>query len=460
MPPSASVGVTQVPTSACYAAWVSAGEARQASSGPCPSRHLHTASNCVHAAYRAGDRIVGTTGGRGVVSSSAELRIGDFYESSGNSVPLEVWTFFTQDDLVEVTEPLDPNMWAVVPGHEDEPVHQYLLRTSCAEARRRANARGIDLDLCRKLYQRFRPTARWDDGSGEHGDFVVWEPSFEEFLEVLRRPSSRIPGHQWQHVRDQYCDEKPPRWWDAWWELLGEPEYEDAAFLLYLRCVVEVVADEAPVVLDITDLVSGGYIDEASLPHLCEDALDSLRTQIELDYLIFGYALRDDPQLDEKLRLRIEGATEDQLRDGLLIPLLARLGFERIRANHFHGPGEQGKDVLPFSHATPLGTVEYYALQAKGVPIHGTAARPGNAAEITSQAAAALADSFVDDLDNERKRLDKFVVVTNKHITADARRTLDGYREQNRRVVLVDLDALVGLVKNADLVQYVLFSDW
>ena len=88
--------------------------------------------------------------------------------------------------------------------------------------------------------------------------------------------------------------------------MLEEPEYEDAAFLLYLRCVIEVLPDDALVELDITDLVGSGYIDKASLPRLCDEALDSLRTRIELDYLIFGYALRDDPQLDEKMRARIE----------------------------------------------------------------------------------------------------------------------------------------------------------
>ena len=197
-----------------------------------------------------------------IVGSYAVLRMGTFHEESKGMVPLEVWTFFAQEDLVVETGPLDPGVWAV-PDGDDSPVEQCKFRTTCAEARRRASARGIDIDVCRKLYERFRPTARWASDVGEHGSFVVWEPSFDEFLDILRRPSSAVPSYEWQRSRDQYQDDDPPRWWDEWWEVLEEPEYEDAAFLLYLRCVIEVLPDDALVELDITDLVGSGYIDKA-----------------------------------------------------------------------------------------------------------------------------------------------------------------------------------------------------
>jgi hypothetical protein len=104
--------------------------------------------------------------------------------------------------------------------------------------------------------------------------------------------------------------------------------------------------------------------------------------------------------------------------------------------------------------------VEYYALQAKAVHIHGNARRRGNAAELLSQATDALATSFIDDIDNQRKRLDKFVIATNQSISAEARRTIDEGRENNRRILFVDVDQIVMLVKRYRLMQYVLFSDW
>jgi hypothetical protein len=131
---------------------------------------------------------------------------------------------------------------------------------------------------------------------------------------------------------------------------------------------------------------------------------------------------------------------------------------ERVAA---HGPGELGADVLPFRHATPLGTLEYYGLQAKAVRIHGSSAKPGNAAEIVNQATKAFKTSFVDALDNERKRIDKFAVATKRHITTEARRIIEEAAEDAGRkaVFFLDVDCLVELVGQHDLVRCGLFSD-
>jgi hypothetical protein len=113
--------------------------------------------------------------------------------------------------------------------------------------------------------------------------------------------------------------------------------------------------------------------------------------RIGLDYQIYGFATVEDPNLVERLRSRITDLSEDQLINSVLLPLLSRMKFERLRRVTFHGPGEFGSDVLPFRSRTPLGTFEYYALQAKAVPIHGTASKSGNAAELISQAVQAFA---------------------------------------------------------------------
>ena len=43
-----------------------------------------------------------------IVGSYAVLRMGTFHEESKGMVPLEVWTFFAQEDLVVETGPLNP----------------------------------------------------------------------------------------------------------------------------------------------------------------------------------------------------------------------------------------------------------------------------------------------------------------------------------------------------------------
>jgi hypothetical protein len=94
------------------------------------------------------------------------------------------------------------------------------------------------------------------------------------------------------------------------------------------------------------------------------------------------------------------------------------------------------------------------------VAIHGSASRPANAAELISQATKAFSVAFVDDLDNERKRIDKFVIATNKGITADARRFIEDAIQARRQVVFLDLDRIVELIREHHLTDYILFADW
>ena len=50
----------------------------------------------------------------------------------------------------------------------------------------------------------------------------------------------------------------------------------------------------------------------------------------------------------------------------------------------------------------------------------------------------AFAVTFVDDLDNERKHLDKFIIVTNKAITGSARQYIESAIEGRRKLIFLD----------------------
>ncbi len=186
--------------------------------------------------------------------------------------------------------------------------------------------------------------------------------------------------------------------------------------------------------------------------------METMLRRIAVDYQLFGFVLESDPNVEARLKQRISSLTEDQFLDNVLVPLLERMKFERVRRVDSHGRNEFGSDVKPFRYVTPVGTLEYYALQAKAVRIHGMSAAQGNAGELISQVNQAFAVGFVDDLDNERKKIDKFIVATNQGITPDAERVIAESIVGDRKVVFWDIDRVATLVKKHDLVQFVLFT--
>jgi hypothetical protein len=103
--------------------------------------------------------------------------------------------------------------------------------------------------------------------------------------------------------------------------------------------------------------------------------------------------------------------------------------------------------------------MEYYAVQAKAIPIHGTSATSGNAGELISQATQAFSIPFIDELDNERKKIDKFIIATSKAITPDARRVIEESFAGTRKLILIDIEKIIDLVKKHRLLQYLLFTE-
>jgi hypothetical protein len=209
----------------------------------------------------------------------------------------------------------------------------------------------------------------------------------------------------------------------------------------------------------LTELNEGGYLSTLTPKKWFEEQSRLLRRRIELNYQLYGFVVEEDPRLDSRIRSRIQNLSEDALLGLVVMPLLERMGFEGLRKVEFHGREEFGRDIMPFRQSTPFGTFEYAAVQTKAAKIHGTASRPGNAGEIISQAQQALRVSFIDEFDNERKRIDKFVIIASAAVTPSARRHIEESFEGNRQLILIDLDRLVTLIRNHRLHHYVLFAD-
>lgn len=387
------------------------------------------------------------------MGSYAELKIGSCVVGDWKShVGLEPLLMFAAEDLVLGSEA----------DEDGESRDTFSFVTTVAQARRRLDERGVTLQLCRQLYDDFRSDLlwRWDPASGED-HYEPNDVSFEAYQDILARqlatrayPPLRAEGE----APGDDTEDKISR--EDFFEDDFYRYFSDAAFCLNLRLFLEVADSGIEVALDLTELVHAGYLHQTRVAELYGDFLQLMVRRINLDYRIYGFVIDEDPRLRMRLRQRIEVLSENDLIRLILIPLLSRMGFDRLRRVDFHGPGEFGSDILPFRYRTPLGTLEYYALQAKAVPIHGSSAQAGNAAEIVSQATQALTVSFVDDLDNERKRLDKFIVATNKRISASARQFIENAVEGRRSLLFIDVDRLVDLLLEHRLAQYVLFSDF
>lgn len=362
-------------------------------------------------------------------------------------IPLEGMLLFTQDDFHET------------PGGDD--AHsRYQFLTTAAVARQRLEARGLTLDVSREMYDRFRADTitEYNLTTNVHRT----RPNPVTFPKYLAACKAALADHT-SHSPISGGEKKPSKrlklvFGDGFFDDDSDVYFGDAIFCVMMRAFLEVAPPKSKVCLDCTDLVHGGYLDLKQTPRLHDYCMNLLYQRIGIDYQLFGFVLEEDPSVDRRLRERIAGLSEDQFIDHVLLPLLKKMGFQRVRKVDYHGRNEFGSDIMPFRFTTPLNTLEYYAVQAKAVPIHGTSSKQGNAGELLSQTMQAFSVAFVDDLDNERKHIDKFVVATNKAISPDARHVIESGVEGRRKVVFLDLDGVVALVKQHRLVQYLLFT--
>jgi hypothetical protein len=266
---------------------------------------------------------------------------------------MEVLLMFTQDDFCA------------------KPESSYRLVTTASRARRRLNTRGLTLDFCRELFPQLRSDELFEFDPLTHESRHIANPiDFDLYIETLRHifvtskermfPLGSGYPHEWGDdpnaktiVDDGFFTEE------------AQLHFPDVTSWFLLRSLLEVIPDDQAIVLDISDLVYGGWITEDELPTLFEDYTQLIIRRIELDYKMYGFVLNDDPSVNTTLRRRVSELGEAAFLAHVLYPLLARMKFERLRSVSFHGPGEFGADILPFRYTTPLGTLEYYALQAK-----------------------------------------------------------------------------------------------
>ena len=384
------------------------------------------------------------------MGSYATLKFGRFTLAEWKShVPFEPMILFKHEDYIE--EPLELD--------DEETSLSYKFVVSASTAKRRADSRGLTLAACERLFDNFRAENIWHYSSKTGREWQTPNKvTFENYVSACKYAFKKYENWYFLGQVGKVSKRIKNLFDDGVFTDDTEYYFQDAHFCILMRAFLEIVPVDCEIVLDISDLVWGQYLDIEEVSSVYDSFIENILLRIGIDYQLYGFVLDDDPNVDKRLFNRISDLSEDQFIDHVLLPLLSKMGYQRIRKVQFHGGNEFGSDILPFRYNTPLGTLEYYALQAKAVHIHGRSANEGNAGELISQATQAFNIAFVDDLDNERKRIDKFIIATNKSITPEARITIESSVEGNRQIVFLDIDRIVILVKQYRLVQYLLFT--
>lgn len=247
----------------------------------------------------------------------------------------------------------------------------------------------------------------------------------------------------------------------SWWERGSHTLPEDIGFLLselnedfryspighlfLIRLLCEYLNPETEVILDLSEIL------------MLWDDFDPLETDIHKELLgKFADELETGNLFSQLLVFPVDnialieilhGLNENDLINYVLVPLLNEMGFRPVTPTRFHGPGELGKDILPFFKENEFGFREYYAVQAKAVGIHAKAGKSGNVNEVIDQAKTALSTAFFDPTDNSRKKIDHLVVVTSHGFSGDARTQIEETIKEKREIMLIDDEMLVKLLR-------------
>lgn len=146
----------------------------------------------------------------------------------------------------------------------------------------------------------------------------------------------------------------------------------------------------------------------------------------------------------------LDGCSEDELIEEVLLPLFRQLGFHRITAaGHKDKALEYGKDVW-MRYTLPTQHVLYFGIQAKKGKLDAsgvTKASNANMAEIHNQALMMLAHEIFDPEINRRVLVDHAFIVAGGEITKQARNWLGGALDASKRsqIMFLDRDDILNL---------------
>lgn len=157
---------------------------------------------------------------------------------------------------------------------------------------------------------------------------------------------------------------------------------------------------------------------------------------------IVSRALSQD-EVDRRQRLEsfIDTASEDEITEKVILPLLQTLQFQRISvAGHRDRAVEYGKDLWMKYHL-PTGHWLYFGLQVKRGKIDAAArSRNENVAEIHRQITMMLGHQVFDPDINKKRLVDHAIIVAGGDITKQARNWLGEKLDASQRSQILFMD--------------------
>ncbi|MGA8615278.1 MAG: hypothetical protein WB760_27080 [Xanthobacteraceae bacterium] len=151
----------------------------------------------------------------------------------------------------------------------------------------------------------------------------------------------------------------------------------------------------------------------------------------------------DEMRKREELSHFLDGCSEDNLIEEVLLPLFRQLGFQRISAaGHKDKALEYGKDVW-MRFVLPTQHVLYFGLQAKKGKLDAAGSRQGsnsNIAEIHNQALMMLGHEIFDPETSKKVLVDHAFIVAGGEITKQAKNWLGGKLDATKRSQILFMD--------------------
>ena len=147
----------------------------------------------------------------------------------------------------------------------------------------------------------------------------------------------------------------------------------------------------------------------------------------------------------EQLGMYLNGCSEDELIEEVLLPLFRQLGFQRVSAaGHKDKTLEYGKDVW-MRYILPTQHVIYFGIQAKKGKLDAasksSSGHPNsNIAEIHNQVLMMLGHEIFDPETSKRVLVDHAFIVTGGEITKHAKNWLGGKLDATKRSQILFMD--------------------
>lgn len=140
---------------------------------------------------------------------------------------------------------------------------------------------------------------------------------------------------------------------------------------------------------------------------------------------------------------KIQALDEASFRTEVIIPLLKKMGFEKVRETH--GVNELGKDIV-FYEPAKLGGF-HSAVVAKVGNISGSASGEKNLQIVMNQIDMAFSNPFFDMEDKQNYLVNKVIVWTSGNISSNAEKQIQNRLHEFRNVVFFDGQKTISLLE-------------